>query len=89
LVSISWSGGRLSLGRFLQLRAIPRGVGHNHSEDHPLAPLVERPVCSAWHREVKADVGCPGSPGAAEEGQRRGPNAHVLERAQALHPTIC
>jgi hypothetical protein len=37
---------------------------------------------------VKADVVAQGTPGAAEEGQRRGPNAHVLERARASQPIV-
>jgi hypothetical protein len=65
-----------------RLRAIPRAIGHNHSEDHPLAPLFEKPVRlpprGAGRRRLLR------SPGAAEEGQRRGPRARALERAQAL-----
>jgi hypothetical protein len=65
-----------------RLRAIPRAIGHNHSEDHPLAPLFEKPVRlpprGASRRRLLR------SPGAAEEGQRRGPRACALERAQAL-----
>ena len=29
----------------LFLESDPRAVGHDHSEDHPLAPLFEKPVC--------------------------------------------